>query len=86
LKSKREKLDQIQEQRDQINNRVTRKSIMPTGGSNKNLPVSDYFVRLRTTSCHTDKYAETIDILLNLLLQEQENNQRSGSDFSTIIR
>lgn len=49
---------------------------MPTDvalNMHKETPLQDYFVRMKTTSVHHPKFAESIDILLNLLNSEQEN-------------
>lgn len=42
----------------------------------KETPLADYFVRMKTTSVHHQKFAESIDILLNLLNSEQENLEK----------
>ena len=52
-----------------------KKVILPTVSvlmQNKQIPVEDYFVRLKTTSIHHQKFAESTDVLLNLLELEQE--------------
>ncbi|CDW82716.1 UNKNOWN [Stylonychia lemnae] len=41
--------------------------------------LSDYFVRLKTTSISSEKYAETIDILFELLKTEQANSLKTAS-------
>lgn len=38
--------------------------------TNRPLAVSDYFIRLKTTSIHAEKYAETLDVLLDLYKNE----------------
>jgi len=42
--------------------------------NHKQLPIDDYLVRLRTTSIHNIKYAESVDVLLNLLDVEETNH------------
>lgn len=55
------------------------------------MSLADYFVRLRTTSIASDKYAETLDILYELfkneqanLLKAQTNAQGSGGNSSLV--
>ena len=79
LRNKREKIDEINKLR---NERITEKDkarmskLLPTGVvSTKQLPIEDYLTRLRTTSIHNAKFAETIDILLNLLNMQVERGE-----------
>jgi hypothetical protein len=44
--------------------------------TNRPLAVSDYFIRLKTTSIHAEKYAETLDVLLDLYKNEQAEAKR----------
>lgn len=39
--------------------------------------LGDYILRLKTTSIHTVKYAETLNILLELVRYEQETAERT---------
>eukprot|EP00347_Sterkiella_histriomuscorum_P003709 403363246 len=45
--------------------------------------LSDYFVRLKTTSISSEKYAETIDILYELFKTEQANQLKSANKLDT---
>lgn len=42
------------------------------------LSISDYFIRLKTTSVSADKYAETIEVLFELYKNEQAEAERLG--------
>ena len=67
-----------------------RKKLLPTGSvilkNNKDLPIEDYFVRLRTTSVHNVKYADTIDILVNLLHIEEQALKVSSDTEAVVIK
>lgn len=58
---------------------IINKKLLPTNGvvmSKRKLPIEDYFTRLKTTSIHNIKYAESVDVLLNLLEIEAEQVQQ----------
>ena len=41
--------------------------------------LNDYFVRLKTTSVSSDKYAQTIDVLYELFRTEQDNANKTST-------
>jgi hypothetical protein len=41
------------------------------GKTSRPLTIGDYFIRLRTTSVSSDKYAETLELLFDLYRNEQ---------------
>ena len=46
--------------------------------TNRPLAVGDYFIRLKTTSIHAEKYSETLDVLIDLYKNEQAEAKRLG--------
>jgi len=55
LRSQREKIEEINEKRKERGEIDRSKGILPTGSvllQNKQIPIDDYFVRLKTTSVH----------------------------------
>jgi len=47
------------------------------------LNISDYFVRLKTTSVSSDKYGETLDLLMEVYKNEQAEADRLGTKLLT---
>lgn len=43
------------------------------------LAIGDYFVRLKTTSVSSDKYADTLEILYDLYKNEHAEAERLGT-------
>ena len=43
-----------------------------------NEKLKDYILRLKTTSIHTAKYAETLSVLLELTDHEKQTAERTG--------
>lgn len=78
LKSQRETIDEIAATKKNVvqeRESIINKKLLPTNGvimSKRKLPIEDYFTRLKTTSIHNIKFAESVDVLLNLLEIEAE--------------
>ena len=79
MRSQKEKIQEINEIRKAREISEKSKVILPTDvilNMHKETPLQDHFVRMKTTSVHHQKFADSIDILLNLLNAEQENLEK----------
>ena len=45
----------------------------------KPFTLNDYFMRLKTTSVSSDKYAEVLEILFDMFMKEREKAEKSVS-------
>jgi hypothetical protein len=59
---------------DSVNKRDKDFSSYRVGKASRPLSIPDYFVRLKTTSVSSEKYAETLELLSDLYRNEQEES------------
>lgn len=51
--------------------------------TNRPLSIADFFVRLKTTSVSSEKYAETLEVLMELYRNEHAEAERLGTKLLT---
>jgi galactose-1-phosphate uridylyltransferase len=51
--------------------------------TNRPLSIADFFVRLKTTSVSSEKYAETLETIMELFKNEQDESKRLGTKLLT---
>lgn len=49
------------------------------GKTSRPLNIADYFVRLRTTSVSSEKYADTLELMLDLYRNERAESEKLGT-------
>ena len=49
------------------------------GKTSRPLNIADYFVRLRTTSVSSEKYADTLELMLDLYRNERAESEKMGT-------
>lgn len=92
LKNQRQKIDEINRMREQnVRSRKVdgSRAILPgsaAGSGNQNRQIEDYVTRLKTTSIHNEKFADTVDVLKNLLDSEEDAKERGVATSGIVTR